>query len=330
MQLEIDFSFAMQLRPNPGQPGNFPDDATLPYGSGLMDAQLVLYDSQGNTIALNDNIDNYAWGDGGSSLDPNFGAKSTNTIDPDNAPESHEPYLDLVLQPGTYVVEVTKFDPETLGILLPPEDGDEYTLHVSVENHPVDPGAEATNGGYSYFFGTSLGGPVLDATPTDGVQIFSPRHGLLGGETVYVEGVQGIRLANGTYQVNAIDEDNFELVDADGTDDPFSPDGPYRGGGTWRLVEMPEDQMAAISSVPFSLVGYAPQDKPVLYFNYLANLDVADPTQEFTVSMIVDGGAPSGSKGQSRPGYRAGRQGYDKSAHAGTARSVAANANRTG
>lgn len=279
VQLELDFTVDARLRPNTGQPGNFPVGA-LPYGEGLIDGQLLLYTSEGGLLAANDNITNLLFGDGGS-----------NTDDPDVPGESHEPYIDIVLQPGTYVVEVTKFDPETFGLGVPLEEGDSYTLHVSVEDHPVGPGAK-NDGGASYFFGTTLGGPITNATPASDVQITSPRHGLLGGEFVYVEGVRGIHLANGTYQVSVVDEDNFELVDADGTDDPFLPDGPYEGGGTWRLIEMPEDMQGAITSNVFSLDGYTREDKPVFYFNYLANLDPSANADAFQVSIIVDGGPP--------------------------------------
>ena len=278
VQLEVDFTVDAQLHPNTGQPGNFPITALLPYGEGLIDAQLLLYNSEGGLLASNDNIINSAFGDGGS-----------NTNDPDVPGASHEPYLDIVLQVGTYVVEVTKFDPELIALGVPPEEGDQYTLQVSVEDHPVDPGAK-NDGGSSYFFGTSLGAQIINATAASDVAITSPRHGLLGGEFVYVEGVQGIHLANGTYQVSVQDEDIFELVDADGTDEPFSPDGPYEGGGTWRLIEIPEDMHGEITSNTFSLDGYTREDKPVFYFNYLANIDLFN--DDFTVSIIVDGGVP--------------------------------------
>ena len=104
---------------------------------------------------------------------------------------------------------------------------------------------------------------------------------------VYVEGVRGIRQANGTFMVTGADDDTFDLQNTDGADEPFDPDNGYEGGGFWRLLQIPDQLSGSIRSLPFSLGGYAPEDKPVLYFNYGMSLTATD---QFRVSVIANGG----------------------------------------
>lgn len=215
----------------------------------FMDAEIRLLDEHGNLITWVEDAVLPTDGDGGKDVlyDPPL-----------------EPYLEWVFTtPGVYVLEVTKF--VNPFIWLPPEDGDFYTLQVSLENHPVDgPKLEA---GKSFFFGTELTGVITNAVPNGTeIEFTSPGHGLLGGERVDIQGVLGIPLANGTYVVTDADDAagtfTIDLVDLDAT-------GTYLGGGEWRFIYTPEDMGGELLTKPFSLLGYSPEDLPVLYFNYL-------------------------------------------------------------
>ena len=247
---DIDMDFDEQLDPH-----NF------------MDAEVLLMDEYGNLITWLEDSALPTDGDGGKDVlyDPPL-----------------EPCLEYVFPaPGTYVVAVTKFvDPF---IWVPPDEGDFYTLQVSIENHRVDdPAADA---GQSFFFGPELTGLVTNAAAGDPVTITSPGHGLLGGERVDVQGIQGIPDANGTFTVNVVDDDNFELVGTDAV-------GAYLGGGTWRLLQVPEDVQGSIITRPFSLLGYSPDDQPTLYFNYLLDGDAAANIDFASVSIVEGNGTP--------------------------------------
>ncbi len=243
---DIDMDFDEQLDPH-----------------GFMDAEIILTDEYGNVLTWLEDAALPTDGDGGNEF----------LFDP-----PLEPTLEVIFPaPGTYMIAVTKFvDPF---IWQPPEEGDFYTLQVSIENHRVD--GPATDAGLSYFFGPELTGIVANAIAGDPVLITSPGHGLLGGERVDVQGVLGIPGANGTFTVSVADDDNFELTGSDAT-------GAYLGGGTWRLLQIPEDVEGSIITHPFSLLGYSADDQPVLYFNYLLDGDAAADIDVASVS-IVDG-----------------------------------------
>ncbi len=247
---DIDMDFDEQLDPH-----------------GFMDAEVILTDEYGNVITWLEDAALPTDGDGGKEF----------LFDP-----PLEPCLEYVFNtPGTYMVAVTKFvDPF---IWQPLEEGDFYTLQVSVENHRID--GPATDAGLSFFFGPELTGLVTGAVAGDPVNITSPGHGLLGGERVDVQGVLGIPGANGTFTVSVVDDDNFELTGSDAT-------GTYLGGGTWRLLQIPEDVQGSIITRPFSLLGYSADDQPVLYFNYLLDGDAAADIDLATVSIIEGNGTP--------------------------------------
>ena len=234
---------------------------------GFMDSEIVLLDQYGNIITWLEDSALPTDGDGGKSL----------LFDP-----PLEPCLEYVFPAaGTYVLAVTK---NVDGLIFqPPEEGDFYTLQVSIENHRID--GPKTEAGNSFFFGPELTGDVLDAVAGDPVTITSPGHGLLGGERVDVQGILGIPGANGTFAVNVVDDDTFELVGTDAT-------GTYLGGGTWRLLQIPEDVQGSIVTRPFSLLGYSPEDLPTLYFNYLLDAEAAADVDLAGVSIIVGNGAP--------------------------------------
>ena len=251
---EVDMDFPAQLHPG-GFDGQF------------MDAELALYTVNGGLLASNQDAALPTDGDGGS--DTVF-----------NPPL--EPYLDfLFATPGIYVLEVTRHIPITPFDGAVPIVGNEYVLQVSVQDHRVD---DRHDGGASFFFGSQYTGEIDDATAADPVVITSPGHGLIDGQLVYVEGVQGIRQANGLHTVGGATPDTFELTTADGTDDPFTPDGPYipSAGDFWRLVDVPQDIGGVLTSESFSLKGYSAADLPTLYFNYY--LHAADE-HDFTVSI---------------------------------------------
>ena len=82
-----------------------------------------------------------------------------------------------------------------------------------------------------------------------------------------------------------MDDDTFELDDTDAT-------GTYLGGGTWRLLQIPEDVKGSLVTHPFSLLGYSAEDLPTLYFNYLLDSDAAANIDIASVSIIVGNSAP--------------------------------------
>jgi hypothetical protein len=89
-------------------------------GTGPMDTVIFLYDASGNLLAVND--------DGSGGLD----AGSSSGLDS---------FLQYTFAaPGTYVIAVAEYHSLDSGGELsgnPPDAGDTYTLHVSVQNHAV-------------------------------------------------------------------------------------------------------------------------------------------------------------------------------------------------
>ena len=330
VQIETDFSFDYQLRHNGGQPGNDPDDGGA-WATGVIDSQLTLRNANGGTVASHSGPMDWRFGGGGCSQSVVLGSPSCSQIQTPNTHRAEDPNNSLesliqtwIAQPGTYTVEVTKFDPETGGSFQPPEAGDEYTLHVSVQNHAVDEGNETVDGGRSLAFGTSYGGLITDVRP-NGVNIDfdSPFHGLVSGDQVYIEDVEGVRLANGTYQVTRVNFRTFR-VNASNVD-RLDTSPIYEGGGRWHQLFAPAQNKARVASSTFSLEGYAAEDKPVLYFNYLANLHATDEMDDFQVSLddgsgnlvplvvkVADGGAAlldpaTGTRAEDNPDWAAQR-----------------------
>ena len=290
VQIETDFSFDYQLRHNGGQPGNDPDDGGA-WATGVINSQLTLRNANGGTVASHSAPMDWRFGGGGCSQSVVLGSPSCSQIQTPNTHIAEDPndsweslIQTFIAEPGTYTVEVTKFDPETIANFQPPEAGDEYTLHVSVQNHAVDAGNETVDGGRSLAFGSTYGGLITDVRP-NGVNIDfdSPFHGLVSGDQVYIEDVEGVRLANGTYQVTRVDFDTFRINA--GNVDQLDTAPVYEGGGRWHQLFSPAQNTARVASSTFSLEGYAAEDKPVLYFNYLANLHTTDELDDFRVSL---------------------------------------------
>lgn len=96
------------------------------------DSMIFLYDSDGNVVDWND--------DAGSPVDPSDAAVFN---DPGDG-EAYASYLaHTFAAPGTYTIAVGKnyssdFNGQLQG--TPPEDGDSYTLQVSVQNHALNAG----------------------------------------------------------------------------------------------------------------------------------------------------------------------------------------------
>ncbi len=155
-----------------------------------MDADLRLFDELGNLLA--NSLD--AGGDPGSPL-------------------LTDPMIQFTFpDPGRYYIEVTRtllpFN------FLPPQVGDNYTLHVSIENHRDD-GFVPAEPNRSLHFGTPdlhKEGPVLNAPNTNPIEITTiPPHCLVTGSPVHVEGVLGNTNANGDYNITSTGLATFEL-----------------------------------------------------------------------------------------------------------------------
>ncbi len=219
-----------------------------------MDADLRLWDELGNLLATS--LD--AGGDPGSPL-------------------LTDPMIQFVFpDPGRYYIEVTRtLLPFTF---LPPQEGDNYTLHVSVENHRDD-GFQPDDPNQSLHFGTPdlhKEGPVLDASNTNPIVITTaPAHCLVTGSPVTVALVNGNTNANGDYTMTETGATTFELDGRNGNA-AFEPS----PGAIWTYDGPGIDRgSGSIISNSFSLAGYAPEDLPRLYFNYLMN--VSDLEMEF-------------------------------------------------
>ena len=208
-----------------------------------------------------------------------------------------DPYLEnpaqpvgyLINTPGRYIIQVTKAFPALATFLQPLDEGDYYTLNISVQNHRVD--GPKTDGGNSFFFGTNILGQIDDASNDMPIVITSPDHGLADGDRVYIQDVEGNVEANGTWVISVNDIDTFELETSDGRLPPNQGRSSlYTGGGTWRHLRMPEDVQGELVTNPFSLKGYAAADKPVFYFNYYMELEDDPNIDVFNVILIEENG----------------------------------------
>lgn len=69
-------------------------------------------------------------------------------------------------------------------------------------------------------------GVITDASNNNPIVITSANHGRVDGDRVSVSGVTGNTAANGTWSINVLDGDTFELTNSTGS-------GNYVSGGTW-------------------------------------------------------------------------------------------------
>lgn len=92
-------------------------------------------------------------------------------------------------------------------------------------------------------------GPIIGASDTSPIEIFSPNHGLSTGQTITIANVAGNTAANGTWTITVVDPNNFTLNGSAGN-------GLYTGGtggnvlGTWSggIVTTSEFAVARIYS----------------------------------------------------------------------------------
>lgn len=81
-----------------------------------------------------------------------------------------------------------------------------------------------------------VSGNVEAATNGAPIRITSTNHGLIGGETIVVQGVEGNLQANGVYEAGFVNADQFTLVGSDGSNLGVDTD-IYEGGGTWFVAK---------------------------------------------------------------------------------------------
>lgn len=97
------------------------------------------------------------------------------------------------------------------------------------------------------------------------IRVLSSGHGLATGDIVNIEGVTGVAQANGTFNVQYINESVFALRLNNNALTPVSSDGSYNGGGTWESVSGAEK--VVYSNVP------VPTDPKVVRRQILRNTD---------------------------------------------------------
>lgn len=108
-------------------------------------------------------------------------------------------------------------------------------FHGSISGNDVSGNRAA---GIAFNPSLSRGALITRLSSGSATRINSPSHGLLTGDLVVVEGVQGVEAANGAYTVRTVNADNFVLTSiADGSDHGTS--GTYFGGGSWFAVTRP-------------------------------------------------------------------------------------------
>ena len=79
-------------------------------------------------------------------------------------------------------------------------------------------------------------GAITGATNAGPIVITSANNGLVSGETIYVNGVQGNGAANGTWVITVIDASHFSLIGSNGA--ITGGNTAYTGGGTWSILPL--------------------------------------------------------------------------------------------
>src|SRR5579871_5143170 len=82
---------------------------------------------------------------------------------------------------------------------------------------------QVATGGIQNLNGSITGTSGAGVSP---IIVTAPNHGLFNGASVTISGVQGNTNANGTFTINVVDANNFELLGTTGN-------GAYTGGGSW-------------------------------------------------------------------------------------------------
>ena len=112
------------------------------------DSQLFLYDNGGTLLASNDD---------------------TVPADPGSASVLDAKIDFTFSSPGTYVIAVGEFFSEDAGGSVQgnsPDAGESYTLHVSVENHPIDPGTPIPQDDRDFYRFDAVQGDVITLAAT--------------------------------------------------------------------------------------------------------------------------------------------------------------------
>lgn len=270
---------------------------------GDMDANLRLWSETGQLLATAD--DGPIPFDGGSVPKADFNLNPVNT----------DPMIQYTFAaPGRYMIEVTRTIPPFL--YQPPQEGDLYTLHVSVNGHPSGGTPVGANFGLVYTDFDTIRFPdsdITNATNTQPIMIETtpqdPNRALFcvaDGTSITVSNVNGNTNANGTHNALFVAPGRFLLdgVNGNGNYRPPNPAAnPPEPPDFWTYsgtVIQPGSYGSVLSTV-FDLTGYSADDQPTLYFDY--KLDIAPtPEHQFNVYIVQNGerlndGNPIATKG---------------------------------
>ncbi|MBM4088790.1 MAG: hypothetical protein FJ276_05075, partial [Planctomycetes bacterium] len=204
-----------------------------------------------------------------------------NDGDPGSPMLSGDPLIDQMFVAGRrYYIEVTRQQPGN--DFAPPAVGDQYVLHVSLEDQPV--GANI-----NFHHVDTLTDNVTNASNTQPITITSATTNfcLTTGSPVTVTGVTGNTNANNappntpaTWSAVYVGPGVFQLQGRNGNAD-------YTGGGRWTYTGnvIPGNSYGQVISKTFSLKGYTPEDRPVLYFSYF--IDVLESLNEHQFNVYI-------------------------------------------
>src|SRR6516164_6691406 len=95
-------------------------------------------------------------------------------------------------------------------------------------------------------------GTITGASNTTPIQITSPGHGLYSGVWVSISGVGGNVGANGTWEIQVVDANTFNLLDSAGTGSGVTApvgSGGVGGEGTLGIQQVPEGSTSPASGV---------------------------------------------------------------------------------
>jgi hypothetical protein len=105
--------------------------------------------------------------------------------------------------------------------------------------------------------GDTLYNAIASVSDTTPIKVTTPApHHLSNGDTVRIDQVEGDNAANGTFKVEYVTRDTFELFDAVTGKTPVSPTGTYISGGRWSYPLHPYiDSGADLTKVFYRVTG---------------------------------------------------------------------------